>query len=102
MCQAVVSRVLIGKAEGIDVELSRAAGCRALCRRGCKVREALACMRMMRTLERPSQLFVRGQGSWLWDVEGDAYLDFTQGLMANSWGIVRAFWWVPCGARWTI
>ncbi|GLK60029.1 MULTISPECIES: aspartate aminotransferase family protein [Azotobacter] len=50
------------------------------------MREALACMRMMRTLERPSQLFVRGQGSWLWDVEGDAYLDFTQGLMANSLG----------------
>ncbi len=50
------------------------------------MRDVLACTRMMRTLERPSQLFVRGQGSWLWDVEGNAYLDFTQGLMANSLG----------------
>lgn len=50
------------------------------------MRDALACMRMMRTMERPSQLFVRGQGSWLWDIQGNAYLDFTQGLTANSLG----------------
>lgn len=31
------------------------------------MRDALARMRVMRTVERPPQLFVRGQGSWLWD-----------------------------------
>jgi len=50
------------------------------------MRDALACMRIMRTVERPPQLFVRGQGSWLWDAEGNAYLDFTQGLAVNSLG----------------
>lgn len=49
-------------------------------------REALARLRLMRTMERPGQLFVRGQGSWLWDAEGDAYLDFTQGLAVNCLG----------------
>eukprot|EP01031_Cornospumella_fuschlensis_P019611 gene19611-24030_t len=40
----------------------------------------------MRTVERPSQVFVRGQGSWLWDADGRAYLDFTQGWAVNSLG----------------
>ncbi|SEI56044.1 acetylornithine/N-succinyldiaminopimelate aminotransferase [Azotobacter beijerinckii] len=50
------------------------------------MRDALARMRVMRTVERPPQLFVRGQGSWLWDAEGDAYLDFNQGGAVNSLG----------------
>jgi len=37
-------------------------------------------------VDRPPQLFVRGQGSWLWDAEGDAYLDFSQGRAVNSLG----------------
>ena len=40
----------------------------------------------MRTVERPPQVFVRGQGSWLWDADGRAYLDFTQGWAVNSLG----------------
>ncbi|PVZ15697.1 MULTISPECIES: aspartate aminotransferase family protein [unclassified Pseudomonas] len=35
---------------------------------------------------RPERVFVRGQGSWLWDDTGRAYLDFTQGLGVNSLG----------------
>ncbi|WP_166366258.1 aspartate aminotransferase family protein [Pseudomonas akapageensis] len=41
---------------------------------------------LMPSVERPRQVFVRGQGSWLWDSDGRAYLDFTQGGAANSLG----------------
>lgn len=50
------------------------------------MRDPLASLRLMKTVERPAQLFVRGQGSWLWDSEGRAYLDFTQGWAVNSLG----------------
>ncbi|GIZ12678.1 aspartate aminotransferase family protein [Pseudomonas sp. NCCP-436] len=36
--------------------------------------------------ERSGPLFVRGQGSWLWDAEGRAFLDFDQDQGANSFG----------------
>lgn len=42
--------------------------------------------RLMPTATRPPQVFVRGQGSWLWDSEDRAYLDFNQGGAANSLG----------------
>lgn len=42
--------------------------------------------RLMPSTERASQVFVRGQGSWLWDSEGHAFLDFTQGGAVNSLG----------------
>jgi len=42
--------------------------------------------RLMPSTERAAQVFVRGQGSWLWDNEGHAYLDFTQGGAVNSLG----------------
>ncbi|HSX72279.1 MAG TPA: aminotransferase class III-fold pyridoxal phosphate-dependent enzyme, partial [Pseudomonas sp.] len=42
--------------------------------------------RLMNTVQRPEQLFVRGQGSWLWDAESRSYLDFTQGWAVNSLG----------------
>ena len=32
---------------------------------------------LMPSVERPAQIFVRGQGSWMWDSESRAYLDFT-------------------------
>lgn len=35
---------------------------------------------------RPPQVFTRGQGSWLWDSESRAYLDFSQGSGTNSLG----------------
>ena len=41
---------------------------------------------LMPSVERPKQIFVRGQGSWLWDSDQRAYLDFTQGGGANSLG----------------
>jgi acetylornithine/succinyldiaminopimelate/putrescine aminotransferase len=50
------------------------------------MRDPLASLRLMKTTERPAQLFVRGQGSWLWDSDGRAYLDFTQGWAVNSLG----------------
>ncbi|NWA01979.1 aspartate aminotransferase family protein [Pseudomonas gingeri] len=41
---------------------------------------------LMPAIERPSPVFVRGQGSWLWDSEDRAYLDFSQGGGTNSLG----------------
>ena len=41
---------------------------------------------LMPTVARPAQVFVRGQGSWLWDSDDRAYLDFSQGNAANSLG----------------
>ena len=41
---------------------------------------------LMPCVERESQVFVRGQGSWMWDSDSRAYLDFTQGSAANSLG----------------
>ena len=42
--------------------------------------------RLMPSVERPQQIFVRGQGSWLWDCNDRAYLDFSQAGGANSLG----------------
>ncbi|UVL19002.1 MULTISPECIES: aspartate aminotransferase family protein [unclassified Pseudomonas] len=42
--------------------------------------------RLMPSIDRAPHVFVRGQGSWLWDDEGHAYLDFTQGCAVNSLG----------------
>jgi len=42
--------------------------------------------RLMPSVERPLQVFVRGQGSWLWDSQDRAYLDFAQAGGANSLG----------------
>jgi acetylornithine/N-succinyldiaminopimelate aminotransferase len=41
---------------------------------------------LMPSVERPKQIFVRGQGSWLWDSDDRAHLDFSQGGGANSLG----------------
>ncbi|WP_448109568.1 aspartate aminotransferase family protein [Pseudomonas azerbaijanoccidentalis] len=41
---------------------------------------------LISSVERPPQVFVRGQGSWLWDSDDRAYLDFSQGSGANSLG----------------
>jgi acetylornithine/N-succinyldiaminopimelate aminotransferase len=35
---------------------------------------------------RPDVIFVRGEGSWLYDVQGRGYLDFVQGWAVNSLG----------------
>jgi acetylornithine/N-succinyldiaminopimelate aminotransferase len=41
---------------------------------------------LMDITARPEQLFVRGDGSWLWDDRGRRYLDFVQGWAVNTFG----------------
>ncbi|MCC7548010.1 MAG: acetylornithine transaminase [Burkholderiales bacterium] len=41
---------------------------------------------LMNITTRPELIFVRGQGSWLWDHEGRRYLDFVQGWAVNCLG----------------
>ncbi|WP_065925407.1 aspartate aminotransferase family protein [Pseudomonas sp. 8 R 14] len=48
--------------------------------------DTLSSEALMPTVARPPQVFVRGQGSWLWDSDERAYLDFSQGNAANSLG----------------
>ncbi|QXH47337.1 aminotransferase class III-fold pyridoxal phosphate-dependent enzyme [Pseudomonas xanthosomatis] len=42
--------------------------------------------RLMPGAQQAPHVFVRGQGSWLWDNAGHAYLDFSQGCAVNSLG----------------
>ncbi|BDI22247.1 acetylornithine transaminase [Herbiconiux sp. L3-i23] len=41
---------------------------------------------LMRTLGTPLLVLERGQGSWVWDIEGNRYLDFLAGIAVNSLG----------------
>ncbi|OAA57608.1 acetylornithine aminotransferase [Niveomyces insectorum RCEF 264] len=41
---------------------------------------------MVRTYARPPPVFERGAGSYLWDLEGNKYLDFTAGIAVNGLG----------------
>jgi acetylornithine/N-succinyldiaminopimelate aminotransferase len=41
---------------------------------------------LMEITSRPPIVFVRGEGSWLWDHEGKRYLDFVQGWAVNCLG----------------
>jgi acetylornithine/N-succinyldiaminopimelate aminotransferase len=41
---------------------------------------------LMFITDRPNVVFVRGQGSWLYDADGRTYLDFIQGWAVNSLG----------------
>lgn len=41
---------------------------------------------MVTTYSRPSPIFVKGKGSFLWDLENRKYLDFTSGIAVNSLG----------------
>ncbi len=41
---------------------------------------------LMRITHRPDAVFVRGQGSWLWDSAGRRYLDCVQGWAVNTLG----------------
>jgi acetylornithine/N-succinyldiaminopimelate aminotransferase len=40
----------------------------------------------MNTYHRLPVTFVRGEGAWLWDVQGNRYLDFTAGIAVNCLG----------------
>jgi len=41
---------------------------------------------LMEITHRPDLVFVRGEGSWLWDDRGRRYLDFIQGWAVNALG----------------
>ena len=41
---------------------------------------------LMEITARPSTVFVRGEGAWLWDDSGKRYLDFVQGWAVNCLG----------------
>lgn len=41
---------------------------------------------MVKTYVRPPPMFVKGEGSYLWDVENRKYLDFTAGIAVNALG----------------
>ncbi|KFY01745.1 hypothetical protein O988_02569 [Pseudogymnoascus sp. VKM F-3808] len=41
---------------------------------------------MVKTYARPAPMFVKGQGSYLYDLENRKYLDFTAGIAVNSLG----------------
>jgi len=41
---------------------------------------------LMNITQRPASVFVRGEGSWLWDHTGKRYLDFVQGWAVNCLG----------------
>lgn len=40
----------------------------------------------------PALTLVRGEGSWVWDDNGKAYLDFTSGIAVNSLGHSHPVW----------
>jgi len=42
--------------------------------------------RLMPITERPGEIFVRGEGAWLWDAAGRRYLDWLQGWAVNALG----------------
>ena len=42
--------------------------------------------RLMPVTERPAEIFVRGEGAWLWDDAGTRYLDWLQGWAVNALG----------------
>lgn len=41
---------------------------------------------LMPVTERPAEIFVRGEGAWLWDAAGKRYLDWLQGWAVNALG----------------
>lgn len=41
---------------------------------------------VMNTYKRLPKVFVKGEGSYLWDAEGNKYLDFVSGIAVNSLG----------------
>ncbi|MEO8629130.1 MAG: acetylornithine transaminase [Betaproteobacteria bacterium] len=41
---------------------------------------------LMQITDRPPLVFMRGEGSWLWDHNGKRYLDFVQGWAVNTLG----------------
>lgn len=42
--------------------------------------------KLMPVTDRPAEVFVRGEGAWLWDAAGHRYLDWLQGWAVNALG----------------
>lgn len=42
--------------------------------------------KLMPVTDRPAEVFVRGEGAWLWDAAGNRYLDWLQGWAVNALG----------------
>jgi acetylornithine/succinyldiaminopimelate/putrescine aminotransferase len=42
--------------------------------------------KLMSINDRPAEVFVRGEGAWLWDAAGNRYLDWLQGWAVNALG----------------
>jgi acetylornithine/N-succinyldiaminopimelate aminotransferase len=51
-----------------------------------KLKSPLDPSKLMLHAQRPPAVMVRGAGSWLWDQQGRAYLDFVQGWAVNCLG----------------
>jgi len=47
---------------------------------------------VLQTYARPNVVFVKGEGSTLWDAHGNSYLDFTAGIAVNSLGHGHPSW----------
>jgi acetylornithine aminotransferase len=41
---------------------------------------------MVATYSRPPPVFVKGEGSYIWDIDNRKYLDFTAGIAVNALG----------------
>jgi len=61
--------------------------------------EALDRRYVMGTYARATVEFVRGEGSWLWDAEGGAYLDFLAGVSVNQIGHAHPAWVAAIAAQ---
>ena len=44
---------------------------------------------MMGSAPAPLTMLARGEGCWVWDVDGKRYLDFLAGIAVNSLGHAR-------------
>jgi acetylornithine/succinyldiaminopimelate/putrescine aminotransferase len=47
---------------------------------------------LVNTYARPSQVFVKGEGVYLYDTEGKKYMDFTAGIAVNALGHSDPAW----------
>lgn len=61
--------------------------------------DSLNAERLMPSVERPAQVFVRGQGSWLWDSNDRAYLDFSQPAAPTASATALRHWSKPSPVR---
>jgi acetylornithine/N-succinyldiaminopimelate aminotransferase len=54
---------------------------------------------LMRTYRRQPVLFVRGEGAYLYDPQGNRYLDFLAGVAVCNVGHCHPIWWLVSRSR---